>query len=86
VTAVSDLPQNDVPAALRAYRDGLLAGTWSPEQGEALTMLQTEPAELLAALAEVAKEPAIAAALERMRQRVLAARIARSRAAGIRSR
>lgn len=50
---ILSLKRNDVDAAVALYQRGVAAGTWTPEDGEMLVMLQDKPAELLRRLAEL---------------------------------
>ncbi len=53
MSALGDLQRNDVDGAVRVFEAELDAGTWGPDKGEVLLMLQDDSDELLARLAGV---------------------------------
>lgn len=54
---ITDVPDNDVPAAMEYYRACVAAGTWSPERSRMLLQTQENPDDLIDALAH-ADDPA----------------------------
>jgi hypothetical protein len=69
VEGVLDLERNDVDGAARVYRETVLRAASAQELadvGEALMMLQDDPGELERRLDAIAREPEVAAALERL--------------------
>ncbi len=61
------IKRNDVDAAIECFREGILRGTWDTDQGSTMLMMMDDPDELIRRIAEVAKEPHIAAILEAQR-------------------
>lgn len=51
------LKRNDVDGAIALYQHGTARGTWSPEDGEMIVMLQDDPSELRKHLVALAKPP-----------------------------
>lgn len=56
MASITDLPRNDVKAAVGFLEQALDAGTFSTDDGQTLAMLQDDPDDLAAAVAKMVDE------------------------------
>lgn len=63
---MAQLKRNDPRAAAAAYKDGLLAGTWTPDKSRLILSMQDDPTELLGLIQAANADPQVGAALKKM--------------------
>lgn len=47
---ISDIPRNDIEAAMQFYKECVAAGTWTPSRAHSVLMLQDDPDTLIDAI------------------------------------
>lgn len=55
-----------IAQAIDAYRDGLLAGTWTADDSRRMLSLSRDPEALMAGIKQANQDPEVSAALARM--------------------
>lgn len=64
---IQDLQRNDTEGAIAFFRAAVMTRAWGPDVAQILIQLQDDPTEYLERWREVSQEPAVAAALARIR-------------------